>query len=328
MAPVNRPRRAWVDPADTPAPHAELPSGALQNRAAPIRVERLTKRYGDVVAIRNLSFTVQPGRVTGFLGPNGAGKTTTLRAMISLVTPSTGRARFGEHAYADLAHPQQTVGCVLDSHVHPARTGRNHLRVLAATAQVEDERVDELLDLVGLTAVASRPAGGYSLGMRGRLAMAGALLGDPEYLIMDEPANGLDPEGIRWLRTFIRRFAASGRTVLVASHLLSEVEATADDIVVIKAGRLLVQTQIAELDFDVGSCLVRVSHSQRARSALRELGVEIELLEDDQGEYLRVGTSDTLAVGTVLFNARIAIFELSRDRADLEDHFFEMLEAS
>ena len=295
---------------------------------ATITVDGLTKRFGAVTAVDDLSFEISGASVTGFLGPNGAGKTTTLRAMVGLVTPSTGRARFGEHAYAELAHPQQTVGCVLDSHVHPARTGRNHLRVLAATALVEDDRVDELLDLVGLTAVASRPAGGYSLGMRGRLALAGALLGDPEYLIMDEPANGLDPEGIRWLRTFIRRFAASGRTVLVASHLLSEVEATADDIVVIKAGRLLVQTQIAELDFDVGSCLVRVSHPQRARAALRELGVEIESLEDDQGEYLRVGTSDTVAVGTVLFNARTAIFELTRDRADLEDRFFEMLEAS
>ena len=328
MAPVNQPRRAWVDPAEAEPPHAELPSGALTSRSEPIRVERLTKRYGDVIAIRNLSFTVQPGRVTGFLGPNGAGKTTTLRAMVGLVTPTTGRARFGEHAYAELAHPQQTVGCVLDSHVHPARSGRNHLRVLAATAEADDSRVDELLDLVGLSEVAHRPAGGYSLGMRGRLALAAALLGDPAYLIMDEPANGLDPEGIRWLRTFIRRFAASGRTVLVASHLLSEVEATADDIVVIKAGRLLVQTQIAELDFDVGSCLVRVSNHARARAALRELGVEIELLEDDQGDYLRVSTSDTAAVGTVLFNAKLAVFELTRERADLEERFFQMLEAS
>ena len=214
----------------------------------PIIVERLIKSYNGVLAVHNLSFVVEPGRVTGFLGPNGAGKTTTMRILVGLATPTTGTATFGELAYADLSHPQQTVGCVLDASFHPARTGRNHLRVLAPTAGASDRRVDKLLGQVGLGKVARQPVGEYSTGMRQRLALAAAMLGNPDYLILDEPANGLDPEGMRWLRGFLREFAATGRAVLISSHQLNEIEATADDIVVINKGRLLAQLPMSELN--------------------------------------------------------------------------------
>jgi len=187
----------------------------------------LIKSYNGRLAVRDLSFVVQPGRVTGFLGPNGAGKTTTMRILVGLTTPTTGTATFGGLEYAELPHPQRTVGCVLDASFHPARSGRNHLRVLAPTAGASDRRVDKLLDAVGLGDVARQPVGEYSTGMRQRLALAAAVLGNPEYLILDEPANGLDPEGIRWLREFLRDFAARGRAVLISSHLLNEIEATA-----------------------------------------------------------------------------------------------------
>src|SRR5688572_29729487 len=205
-----------------------------------IVVSGLTKQYKRVRAVDNLSFEVQPGRVTGFLGPNGAGKTTTLRMLLNLVRPTAGTATIGGHRYADLTHPVQTVGAVLEaSSAHKARSGRNHLRVIATSAGLPTERVDEVLDLVGLTPAAKRKFKGYSLGMRQRLGIAAALLGDPHVLILDEPANGLDPEGIRWMRDLLQKLAAEGRTVLVSSHLLSEMELLADDVVIIAAGKLV-----------------------------------------------------------------------------------------
>jgi len=257
---VHRPGRGASGrsvPAPTPTPPPPPALGPAAGPAThpgqlpPIVVDRLVKSYNGRLAVRNLSFTVEPGRVTGFLGPNGAGKTTTLRILVGLVTPNTGRATFGDTAYAQLKRPQSVVGCLLDANVHPARTGRNHLRVLAPTAGATDRRVDELLDRVGLADAARQPAGQYSLGMRQRLALAAALLGSPDYLILDEPANGLDPEGIRWLRGFLREYARSGRVVLMSSHLLTEVQATADDIIVINHGRLLTQMPIAELNGDL-----------------------------------------------------------------------------
>jgi ABC-2 type transport system ATP-binding protein len=294
----------------------------------PIIIERLVKSYNGTLAVRNLSFSVDPGRITGFLGPNGAGKTTTLRILVGLATATTGTATFGGVPYAQLEKPQQRVGAVLDASFHPGRTGRNHLRVLAATAGASDARVDELLDLVGLSKDGRRPAGQYSLGMRQRLALASALLGDPDYLILDEPANGLDPEGIRWLRHFLREFADSGRAVLVSSHLLNEVQATVDEIVVINKGRLLAQMPMSDLQLGQGTTRVRVSDLDEALTALAPLNARVERGQDAQGHYLRVHSHEVAAVGAALFSAGVVVNELITERRDLEEEFFSMLEGA
>lgn len=204
-----------------------------------ITIQGLTKRYGDLVAVNNASFTVSPGVITGFLGPNGAGKSTTLRVLLGLENPTEGDALVDGEPYRRLARPMAKVGALLDAGwVHPRRTGRNHLRWMAATNGISNQRVDECLEIVGLADAAKRQVGKYSLGMKQRLGLAGALLGDPKYLIFDEPLNGLDPEGIRWMRNLMRRFANEGRGVLVSSHMLSEVAQTVDDIVIIARGRV------------------------------------------------------------------------------------------
>jgi len=294
----------------------------------PIIIDRLIKSYNGALAVHNLSFVVEPGRVTGFLGPNGAGKTTTMRILVGLATPTTGTATFGELAYADLSHPQQTVGCVLDTSFHPARSGRNHLRVLAPTAGASDRRVDKLLGQVGLGKVARQPVGEYSTGMRQRLALAAAMLGDPDYLILDEPANGLDPEGMRWLRGFLREFAATGRAVLISSHQLNEVEATADDIVVINKGRLLAQLPMSELNLGDGTTRARVTDVRAAVHALEAIGADIQTAADERGAYLRIQSADVSRIGAVLFNSGIVVDELITERRDLEQEFFSMLEGS
>src|SRR5215213_1074720 len=215
----------------------------------PVRVEvnGLTKSFGTVQAVSDLSFTVEPGSVTGFLGPNGAGKTTTLRMLLSLMHPDTGTATFNGAPYAALPDPVRTVGAVLETAFHPARSGRNHLRVYCRAAGLPVSRADEVLVQVGLADAGNRRAGGYSLGMRQRLALATALLGDPAVLVLDEPANGLDPEGIQWLRRFLRARAADGCTVLVSSHVLAEVAHTVDDVVILDRGRLVTHAPLAEL---------------------------------------------------------------------------------
>ena len=294
----------------------------------PIVVDRLIKSYSGALAVHNLSFVVEPGRVTGFLGPNGAGKTTTMRILVGLVTPTTGTATFGDLVYADLPHPQRSVGCVLDAHFHPGRSARNHLRVLAPTAGASDRRVDELLGEVGLGAVARQPVGEYSMGMQQRLALAAAMLGNPDYLILDEPANGLDPEGIRWLRTFLCDFAATGRAVLMSSHLLNEVEATADDIVVINRGRLLTQLPMSELNLGEGITRARVSDLGAAMQTLAAIGAEVETAVDERSTYLRIHSHDVGQVGSALFSAGIAVDELITERRDLEQEFFSMLDGS
>jgi ABC-2 type transport system ATP-binding protein len=300
----------------------------VHHEVSPIIVDRLIKSYNGTLAVHNLSFVVEPGRVTGFLGPNGAGKTTTMRILVGLVTPTTGTATFGDLAYADLPHPQQTVGCVLDARFHPGRSARNHLRVLAPTAGASDRRVDELLGGVGLGEVARQPVGEYSIGMQQRLALAAAMLGDPDYLILDEPANGLDPQGIRWLRTFLRDFAASGRAVLISSHLLNEIEATADDIVVINRGRLLAQMPMSELSLGEGTTRARVPDLRAALHALAAIGAEVETAADEHGAYLRIHSHDVGQVGSALFSSGIAVDELVTERRDLEQEFFSMLEGS
>jgi ABC-2 type transport system ATP-binding protein len=214
-----------------------------------LTVEHLTKRYGNVVAVDDLSFVLEPGTITGFLGPNGAGKTTTLRLLLGLAAPSAGTALVLGCRYRDLEQPMRRVGAVLESgDFDPGRSGRNHLRVLALAGDVGFARVDEALELVELTAAADRAVRTYSLGMRQRLGLAGALLGDPELLILDEPANGLDPAGMHWLRGFVRQFAGSGRTVLLSSHVLSEVAQTVDSVLILNRGRLVATRAIGELD--------------------------------------------------------------------------------
>jgi ABC-2 type transport system ATP-binding protein len=204
-----------------------------------ISVRNLTKRFGTVTAVRDLTFDVGPGAVTGFLGPNGAGKTTTLRMLLGLVGPTAGTAVIGGRRYADLTNPRRVVGAVLEATgFHPGRTGRDHLRILARLTGVPDRRVDEVLDEVALTGEARRRAGAYSLGQRQRLGLAAALLGDPEVLVLDEPANGLDPAGVAWLRGLLRARAAEGRTVLVSSHVLAEVAQTVDQVVIVSGGAL------------------------------------------------------------------------------------------
>jgi ABC-2 type transport system ATP-binding protein len=217
---------------------------------APIQIQGLVKRYGSVTAVDNLSFEVQPGTVTGFLGPNGAGKTTTLRMLLGLVTPDAGSATINGRRYTELAEPLHQVGAVLEASFHPGRTARAQLRIQALSADADPSRADDVLRLVGLADAADRRVGGFSLGMRQRLGLANALLADPGLLILDEPANGLDPDGIRWLRGLLRDFAAEGGTVLVSSHMLAEVAQTIDSAVIIHHGRLVVQAPVAELTAD------------------------------------------------------------------------------
>jgi ABC-2 type transport system ATP-binding protein len=226
----------------TNEPHSPVTS------SAPLEVIGLKKRFGDLAAVDNVTFSLRAGTVTGFLGPNGAGKTTTLRLLLGLAEPTSGQALIAGLRYRDLVQPTRHVGAVLESDdFHPARTGRDHLRVIAATAAIRDDRVDEILELVGLTSAGDRRVRSYSLGMRQRLGLAGALLGQPTVLVLDEPTNGLDPAGVRWLRSVLRGFADSGGTVLVSSHQLAEVAQSVDRVIIIDHGRLLADAPLAEL---------------------------------------------------------------------------------
>ena len=288
-----------------------------------IEVRDLTKRFGSLVAVDHLDFSVEPGRVTGFLGPNGSGKTTTLRMLLGLVRPTGGTATIDGHPYAEIANPLRVVGSALEStSFHPGRTGRDHLRVLATVAGVPDSRVDELLELVGIPAAAGQRAGGYSMGMRQRLGLAAALLGDPQVLILDEPANGLDPEGIRWLRVFLRHLAGEGRTLLVSSHMLSEVEQTVDDIVIIANGRKVAAGTVEDLRGD-HTAYVRGSDPDTLAAALRERGLAVA----PHGVGLRVTTDDLVLVGDTALRAGVAIHELRREQTRLEELFFNLTEA-
>ncbi len=231
-----------IDERGTPVPPEDGPTEPV------VEVSSLTKRFGEVVAVDDLTFSLRPGTVTGFLGPNGAGKTTTLRLLLGLAEPDAGEALAFGHRYRELDDPALRVGAVLESSdLHPGRSGRDHLRVLALAAEIPSSRVEEMLALVELEAVADRRVKTYSLGMRQRLALAGALLGDPQLLVLDEPANGLDPAGVHWLRRFLRRFAGKGRTVLVSSHMLAEAAQTVDQVVIIDRGRLVATGRLDEL---------------------------------------------------------------------------------
>ncbi|MGY1737475.1 ATP-binding cassette domain-containing protein [Geodermatophilus sp. SYSU D00684] len=275
-------------------------------------------------AVSDLGFTVEPGSVTGFLGPNGAGKTTTLRMVLGLVTPDAGTATFDGVPYAALREPVRTVGAVLETAFHPARSGRDHLRVYCRAAGLPVSRADEVLERVGLTAAGRRRAGGYSLGMRQRLALATALLGDPSVLVLDEPANGLDPEGILWLRGFLRHLAHDeGRTILVSSHLLAEVEQTADRVVIVGAGRLVRQGSIAELRAGAsgGSVLARSPEADRLAAVLT--GAGIAATRSDDGLVTVTGTT-TADVGARAFAAGVELHELRAETTGLEDLYFRL----
>ena len=286
-----------------------------------VEVEHLTKRFGAVTAVEDLTFSVSPGRVTGFLGPNGAGKTTTLRMLLGLVRPTSGTALVGGRRYVDLPDPSRTVGASLESTgFHDGRTARDHLRVLAAAAGVPDARVDEVLGLVGLTPDARRRVGGYSLGMRQRLALAAALLGDPSVLLLDEPANGLDPEGIAWLRGFLRHLAGQGRTVVVSSHVLSEVQQTVDDVVIIARGRLVRQATLADLE-GTASVVVRTPEPDRLAAALAAAGLAAAPEGPPGDPALRVPGCTPARVGAVAFAAGVELHELRSAGTDLESVF-------
>ncbi|MFL5920486.1 MAG: ABC transporter ATP-binding protein [Gaiellaceae bacterium] len=288
----------------------------------PVEVRELTKRYGSTVAVDRLSFSIGPGRITGFLGPNGAGKSTTLRALLGLVRPTSGETRVEGQPYARLRDPLGTVGAVLEAeNFHPARSGRNHLRVLAAAAGIPWERADDVLEQVELSGASRRRVGGYSLGMRQRLSVAGALLGRPQLLVLDEPANGLDPEGIRWLREFLRSFAAGGGTVLISSHVLGEVAQLADEVVIIHRGRLVAQEPLDRLTArTAGAAVARSPDAERLEAELRRAGLEVTAAEG--GELLIAAAP--ARVGEVAAAAGVVLHELRPQGESLEEVFLEL----
>jgi ABC-2 type transport system ATP-binding protein len=291
-----------------------------------IRLEHLTKTYGATRAVDDLSFTVRPGIVTGFLGPNGAGKSTTMRMVLGLDRPTSGRATVNGKVLAEHPAPLTQIGSLLEAKaIHPKRSARNHLRALAATTGIPDRRVDEVLDLVGLTEVADRTAGGFSLGMGQRLGIASALLGDPETVMLDEPVNGLDPEGILWIRGLLKGLAAEGRTVLVSSHLMSEMALTAEQFVIIGRGRLIADVSSAELEAMSSEHSVRVRTPDAAllRQVLAADGVAVSNLPDIPDGYEVTGL-DSEAIGRLAAQAGLVLFELTPHRRSLEETFMEL----
>ncbi|MFE0751383.1 ABC transporter ATP-binding protein [Gordonia sp. NPDC058843] len=293
-----------------------------------LRVANLTKDFGGQRAVDDLTFEVGPGRVTGFLGPNGAGKSTTMRMMLGLDRPTSGTATINGQRYRDLDHPLRQVGALLDARwVHPNRSARSHLRWLAASNQIPVARVDEVLETVGLTSVAKKRAGGFSLGMSQRLGLAGALIGDPHTLLFDEPVNGLDPEGIVWIRGFMRKLAAEGRTVLVSSHLLTEMSLTADHLVVIGRGRLIADCSVGEFTGRARqSVRVRGPQLERLHSALADAGLNPAPGDPDAHgrPVMRVPDTTTDHVGDLAAAAGITLHELSAESASLEEVFMSM----
>jgi ABC-2 type transport system ATP-binding protein len=288
-----------------------------------IEVEHLTKRYRKVVAVDDLSFKVREGVITGFLGPNGAGKTTTLRIILGLVRATAGTATVMDRPYRRLETPTRYVGAVLEaSDFHPGRSGRNHLRVLAAATGVPFSRVDEVLEIVDLKEAARRRAGGYSLGMRQRLSIAGALLGNPQVLVLDEPANGLDPQGIRWLRDLLRSLAAEGRTIFISSHVLAEVEQIVDEVVIIHRGKFIEQAVTAELVARAaGATRVRSPQAEQLRAALEEAGIKVASFE---GDLLTIADETTARVGEIAAAKGIVLHELVVESSSLEQAFLDL----
>lgn len=288
-----------------------------------ITVRELSKNFGPVNAVSDLDFTVEPGSVTGFLGPNGSGKTTTLRMILGLVRPTSGTALVNGVPFQQLGNPAEVVGAALEAQgFHPSRTARKHLRCYATAIGVPDKQADQVLDLVGLTSAADRRTGGFSLGMHQRLALATALLGDPQVLVLDEPANGLDPEGIAWLRTFLKTFASTGRTVLVSSHLLREMEHTVDHAVIVSQGRCVYNGDLDELRGQQRSrVLVDCDDPESLVSALREGGYEVERSAEGK---LAVLEADSRRVAELALKAEVAVHGMNEEQLDLEQLFFQL----
>jgi ABC-2 type transport system ATP-binding protein len=291
-----------------------------------ITVSGLTKQYGDRTAVDDLTFTVAAGRVTGFVGPNGAGKSTTMRMMVGLTRPDAGEVRYDGVRYTDLLHPARLVGAVLDARcMHPGRTARNHLQAMAAMSDIPAGRVEEVLADVGLESAVDERAGGFSLGMRQRLALAGALLGDPQVLLLDEPSNGLDPDGIRWLRNHLSDFAERGGTVFVSSHLIGELSMFADDLVVVGAGRLLAAETVEAITArNAATVVVETPQPADLLRALTDLDVAVEAT----GDRLVVRGTTKAAVSQVAFENRIRLVELRETARSLEDSLLDMTGAS
>ncbi len=287
-----------------------------------LEFRNVTKRFGAVAAVSDFSARIEPGVVTGFLGPNGAGKTTSLRLLLGLIRPSAGESRIGGLRYAQLKHPMHTVGAALEaSSFHPGRSGANHLKVYANAGGIPHRRIDDVLGIVGLSNAAGRKVGGYSLGMRQRLALATALLGDPGVLVLDEPTNGLDPEGIRWMRSFLRHMASEGRTVLMSSHLLSEVQQTVDSLVIIAQGRLVFQGDLHELAVgDVTAVIVDSPDREALTTALTNAGQNFEVLRS--GISVRGG--DATQIGAIAAGAGVALSTLHNRGPALEEVFLEL----
>lgn len=292
----------------------------------------LTKQYKNVRAVDDLSFTVKPGVVTGFLGPNGAGKSTTMRMLVGLDTPTAGTATIGGIGYRGIPRPITEVGALLDAKaVHPNRSARAHLTWIAQSNGISAQRVDEVLALVGLSDVAGKKAGGFSLGMGQRLGLAGALLGDPGVLLLDEPVNGLDPEGIRWVRGLMQALAREGRTVLVSSHLLSEMAQTAENLIVIGQGKLIADTTVNNFirEHSSRTVIVRSDYLVEFGSALAEEGIAFTQATDDDGRpVLHIPDRSSDEIGALAFSTGVMLSELSEKAASLEDAFFQMTEGS
>jgi ABC-2 type transport system ATP-binding protein len=288
-----------------------------------VRVDHLTKRYGEIVAVDDLTFWLEAGTITGFLGPNGAGKTTTLRMLLGLVRPTSGTALVFGQRYAEHPDPTLRIGAVLEAaDFHPGRSGREHLITLALAAGLTVRRVDEVLELVELASAAHRRVKTYSLGMRQRLGLAAALLGSPELLILDEPANGLDPEGVHWLRTFLRNFASQGNTVFVSSHVLAEVAQTVDRVVIIDKGRLVTIAGLDELTARMaGSIRVRAPHIQKLLPVLAAAGLDATVLDGDE---LRVRAATPAEVGELAARAGLTLHELVQETSSLESVFLQL----
>ena len=297
----------------------------MHDRSGRITVQHLTKRFGPVTAVQNLGFTVEPGSVTGFLGPNGAGKTTTLRMVLGLVRPTIGTAVVNGVPFAALGDPARVVGAVLEAqNFHPKRKARNHLRVYAAAIGVPDTRVEHVLQLVGLGEVGERKAGGFSLGMKQRLALATALLGDPQILVLDEPANGLDPEGIAWLRNFLQSFARTGRTVLVSSHLLAEIEQTVDQLIIISRGQTMYNGPLEHLRRSQQTrVLVRPSDPEKLLAALRDDGIyNVEPQPD--GRLAVGGGVRSEQIADLALKAGVSVYGIEEEKANLEQLYFSL----
>jgi len=290
-----------------------------------IEAKDLTKRYGDTLAVNDLSFTARPGLVTGFLGPNGAGKSTTMRLIMGLDAPNGGDVTVNGRHVHDMSWPLHEVGALLESRsIHPGRSARGHLQMLAETNSISRTRVDEVLEMVGLASVSHRRAGKFSLGMTQRLGIAAALLGDPEVLLFDEPVNGLDPDGVRWVRNLLKELAHEGRTVLVSSHLMGEMALTADEVVIIGKGRLIVELGIEELLAHGSKSSVRVRSPQikQLKAALEELDGAMTTLEADNS--LTVRGADEVAIGKRAASLLVTLYELAPQYASLEDVFMDL----